>query len=198
MDTTPDHSNRIASLLGRIFHPYFISILTVLIILSNLSLSEALRWSALVLILVLVPGILLIMYLRRQDRQIYQRKTRTPVYLVVLVSVLICVGVLHILNAPDVLIACIATLAIWLPVQLLVNTFVTKISTHVAVIAGCSTALWYLGKLDKPILALALLVAILITMWSRITTKNHTYLQVMLGLIVGAGSVLVAFPLLLG
>ena len=198
MDTTPDHSNRIASLLGRIFHPYFISILTVMIILSNLSLSEALRWSALVLILVLVPGILLILYLRRQDKQIYQRKTRTPVYLVVLASVVICVGVLYILDAPKVLIACIATLAIWLPVQLLINTFITKISTHVAVIAGCSTALWYLDKLDSPAFALLAVLAVVLTMWSRITTKNHTYLQVTLGLLVGGGSVLVAFPLLLG
>ena len=198
MDTTPDHSNRIASLLGRIFHPYFISILTVMIILSNLSLSEALRWSALVLILVLMPGILLILYLRRQDKQIYQRKTRTPVYLVVWASVLICVGVLHILDAPDVLIACIATLAIWLPVQLLINTFMTKISTHVAVIAGCSTALWYLDKLDSPAFALLAVLAVVLTMWSRIMTKNHTYLQVTLGLLVGGGSVLVAFPLLLG
>lgn len=198
MDITPDHSNRIASLLGHIFHPYLISILTVIIILSNLSVSEALRWSVLVAFLVLVPGILLIRYLRRQDRQIYQRKTRTPVYLVVWASVLICVGVLHILDAPTVLIACISTLAIWLPVQLLVNTFVTKISTHVAVIAGCSTALWYLDKLDSPAFALFVLCAVLLTMWSRITTKNHTYLQVTLGLLVGGGSVLVAFPLLLG
>lgn len=197
-DRIPDTSNRFAFLVGRVFHPYLVAVIALLAVLSNLTLVEALGWSALVFAMVLLPGILTVAYLRRQDKRIYQRKTRGPVYIVVLVSILICLVVLTLWDAPEVLVACIATLAVWLPLQLLINTFVTKISTHIAVLAGCLTALWYLDIINTPLLIAAALVALVLTMWSRMTTKDHTLAQVVLGLLVGAGSVLAAFPLLLG
>ncbi|MEQ8677205.1 MAG: hypothetical protein RLP44_08640 [Aggregatilineales bacterium] len=197
-DPVPEHRNRFAYWIGRIFHPYVVCIPTLFAVLYDLTLRNAVVWSMLVLILVLVPGISMIVYLRRQDRWVYQRQTRGPIYAVVWASVLFCLIVLLVLDAPDVLAACIATLCVWVPVQWLINYFVTKISTHMAVIGGCGTALWWLGILDTPVLQLAVIGIALLTMWSRIETKNHTLAQVMLGLLVGSGSVLVAFPLLLG
>jgi hypothetical protein len=197
IDLIPDNRNRIAYWLGRIFHPYFVCIPTLLAVLNGLGWQDALAWSALVLLLVLGPGIVFISYLRRQEKWIYQRQTRGPVYIVVWLSVLFCVAVLLLLDAPRVLAACIATLAVWLPLQLLFNTYVTKISTHAAVLAGCATGLWWLGKLQSPLLQVAIIAIMLLTLWSRLTTKNHTLFQFALGLLVGGGSVLIAFPLLL-
>lgn len=197
-DPVPEHTNRLAYWIGRIFHPYIVCIPILFAVLSDLSWRDAVVWSGLVLMLVLVPGITMILYLRTQDRWVYQRQARGPIYAIVWLSVLFCLLVLLILDAPDVLSACIATLCIWVPVQWLINQYVTKISTHMAVIGGCGTALWWLGILDTPVLQLAVVGIALLTMWSRIETKNHTPAQVVLGLLVGSGSVLVAFPLLLG
>lgn len=198
LDPIPEHHNRFAYWIGRIFHPYIVCIPTLFAVLSELRWQDAFLWSGLVLILVLAPGISLILYLRTQDRWVYQRQTRGPIYAVVWASVLFCLVVLLLLDAPDVLAACITTLCIWVPLQWLINHYVTKISTHMAVIGGCGTALWWLGILDTPILQIAVVLIALITMWSRIETKNHTPAQVVLGFIVGSGSVLVAFPVLLG
>ena len=197
-DPTPRHDNRIAYWLGRIFHPYLICIPTLLAVLSDLTGREAVQWSLLVLAFVLVPGMVMIRVLQRQDRWVYQRQTRGPIYLVGWVSVLICTGLLVLLNAPDVLIACTATLAVWIPVQALINQFVTKISTHMGVIGGCGTALWWLGHVDTTALQIALIGIALLTMWSRIQTQNHTLLQAVMGVLVGGGAVLAVFPLLLG
>ena len=69
-------------------------------------------------------------------------------------------------------------------------------SGHVftAVVSGCFTGLLVLGKLDSTALIATGLAIIALTIWARIVTKNHTPLQVTLGLVVGAGSVLVVFP----
>lgn len=61
-DPVPDHSNRMASLLGRIFHPAIIAIPTLLIVLSELGWNEALRWSLLALPIVLIPGLIAVSF----------------------------------------------------------------------------------------------------------------------------------------
>ena len=80
---------------------------------------------------------------------------------------------------------------------MVINTYVTKVSTHVAVAAGCATGLLLLGKLDSLLLQLAALTIVGLIIWARVTTRNHTVAQVLLGLLVGTGSVLGVFPLLL-
>lgn len=108
-----------------------------------------------------------------------------------------CLGALIALQAPRILIAGLTVLIIWLPAQILVNRYVTKVSAHAAVLAGCMTGLLLIGKLNHPIvLALVLLVTI-ITMWSRVVTKNHTAAQVVMGFLLGALPVLIVFPLML-
>src|SRR5262245_23987120 len=89
IDPVPENHNHIASLLGRIFHPAIVAIPTQLIILSEIGWNEALRWSLLVLPIVLVPGLIAIFILERRGRMAYQRKTRTPLYIVAWISVII-------------------------------------------------------------------------------------------------------------
>lgn len=197
-DPIPDHTNRVAYILGRVFHPAIICIPTLALILSDLPLLDAILWTVLVAGIVTVPGLITIALLKRQDRYVYQRQTRCPVYIVAWLSVVTCSVVIWLLDGPVTLRICVATLAVWLPVQLLINTYYTKISTHVAVAVGCATGLWMLEKLNTLFLQVTVLVIVLLTIWARVTTRNHTVQQVILGLMVGAGSVLVVFPLLQG
>lgn len=194
----PDNSHRLAHRVGQVLHPYLIPIPTLLLVLNDYPPGEVLAWSLLVLVLVLLPGIGLAYVFERKGKPIYRRHNRGPIYGVGWVSVLVCVLVLLAFDAPRVLIASVGTLAVWLPVQMLVNAAFTKISTHMAVIAGCFVGIWYLDKVETIWLATVMVALIVLTGWARIVTKNHTPLQVVLGVVVGAGSVLVAFPLLLG
>ncbi len=198
MDVVPDNRHRLAYWIGRILHPYLLGLPTLVVILKDLSLSEIVLWSVLILGLLLIPGLLLEAYLRRQQQFIYQRRTRDPLYLTGWVSTLVCLGLLVLLRAPVVLIACLLTLAIWVPAQWLINRYLTKLSTHAAVAAGCASALWLLGELGTPALQILIVGLVAITMWARVVTKNHTVTQVILGLLVGILPVLIVFPLVLG
>lgn len=198
VDVTPDNTNKLAYLMGRIFHPYLICIPTVLILLGDLPLGETVKWTLLVLSFVLIPLMLASAYMVTQHRRhIYQRSTRGPIYLVFFLSVLACLALLIIFNAPRILIACFVTLVIWAPIQLLINRYMTKISTHAGVVAACSTGLLLAGKLNHPLLVGFLALIVVVTMWSRVETKNHTVPQVLLGFLVGALAVLIVFPLVL-
>jgi membrane-associated phospholipid phosphatase len=108
-----------------------------------------------------------------------------------------CLALLVIFNAPRILVACFVALVIWAPIQLLINRYVTKISTHAGVVAACSTGLLLAGKLNHPILLALMIVIAVVTLWARVETKNHTVPQVLLGFLVGALAVLVVFPLML-
>jgi hypothetical protein len=197
-EITPDNRNRVALVIGRIFHPYLICIPTLFAVLEGFSWASAIQWTLLILTLVLGPGLSVAFYLKRRGRFVYQRTTRTPLYLIGWASVLVCLAVLKVLNAPVVLIACLAALAVWVPLQLLINTFVTKLSAHAAVAAGCYTTLLLLGRLDSQWLQVGLLALVVLTLWSRIATRNHSLSQVVLGLLLGTLPVLLVFPLILG
>ena len=96
-----------------------------------------------------------------------------------------------------VLQASVSTLAVWIPAQLTINHFFTKISIHAGVMAGCVTALVFLQVLH-PIVQAMLILMVPLVLWSRHVTKNHTLTQLLLGLLVGGGSVLIVFPWFLG
>src|SRR5688500_8671943 len=114
IDVTPDNTNKLAYLMGRIFHPYLICIPTVFILLGDIPIGEAAKWALLVLSIILTPLILASAYIEiRHRRYIYQRSTRGPIYLVFFLSVLACLALLVVFNAPRILIACFVTLVIW-------------------------------------------------------------------------------------
>lgn len=196
-DQVPNREQRFAGIVGRILHPYWMPIPTLLAILSDLPTSEALKWSIVVLAITLLPGMIAAALLQNKGHALYKRKIRGPLYLVGWVSVLACLVVVLQFDAPRVLVACVATLAVWLPVQWAVNHWVTKVSAHAAVATGCVVALVLLGKVANPVLGLILLVAVIITLWARVVTRNHTIPQVLLGVLIGALPVLIVFPLAL-
>jgi hypothetical protein len=163
-DNAPDHSNKFAFLIGRIFHPFLVIMPTLFAVLSDLSLAEAAKWMLIVLGIVLTPGILINTYIGyRYKKYVYEREIRGPLYMIGLLSGLACLAALIILQAPRILIAGLTVLIVWLPAQMLVNRYVTKISAHAGVLAGCLTGLLLIGKLNHPIL-LALVVTVTITL----------------------------------
>jgi len=192
-DTMPDNSKRIAYFIGLTLHPATIAISTLLILLWGLPLGDTIRWTALVAGVVLIPIFATTAYLQRQDQYTYQRLSRKPIYLIAWIDVAICLGLILIFNGPTILGICMATLLVWLPLQLGINQYVTKISIHMAVAAGCFSALWFVGKLT-PLITVICIAFLLLLGWARIQTKNHTIGQVVFGCIVGLGSVLLVFP----
>ncbi len=196
-DPTPDTRNRFAVLVGRILHPFLLPIPTVLAILSDLPLGEALKWSALAIAIVLVPSIVATVFVKRRGYLLHLRRSRDVLYPFGWLCVLVCLIVLRGLNAPLALIACMGALLVWAPLQWAINRWVTKISAHAAVAAGCFTGLLMLGKLANPVILLVLLGLIVLTLWARVVTHNHTHTQVIMGVLVGALPVLVVFPLVL-
>lgn len=196
-DPTPDQSKTLARWIGRILHPYLLPIPTLIILLYGLPWQDVVAWLILVVGIVLLPAVAYAAYLERRGQHLYQRETRDPLYLIGWVSVLICLALIVELHAPEVLIACVAALAIWAPLQGLINARVTKISGHTAVATGCYVGLLLAGKLPTLPLQIGLLILVAVIIWARVTTRNHTLQQVVLGVLVGALPVLIVFPLVL-
>lgn len=196
-DVLPDRERTIANLIGRIFHPAVVALPTLILILGDLGWQSALQWSAITLPILLIPGTLLVIYLRSRGRETYQRATRTPLYIAAWFSVVGAIVLTLALDAPRVLVACLALLAIWLPIQLAVNTYVTKISTHGAVITGCIMALFVLNKLPNAAVQLIAIGIVVLVGWARVHDRSHTLTQVVLGIAVAVAIVLLVFPIVL-
>ena len=75
VDVIPDKTKPLPNLIGRVFHPAILAIPTLIIALSDLGWAEALRWGAITLPIILLPGTLLVAYLRTRGRHSYQRST---------------------------------------------------------------------------------------------------------------------------
>jgi len=195
-DPTPDHSNKFAVWIGRVLHPYILPLPTTLIMLNDLPILHVLGWMALTISLILLPSLAFVTYIRRKGGELYRRRTRGPIYIFGWLCVLLCLAVIALLGAPPVLIASVGALAVWVPLQWGINTWVTKISGHAAVAAGCFTTLVILDKLELGLIAIAFLL-VLAAIWARLVTKNHSAVQIILGVLVGTLPVLVIFPLML-
>jgi membrane-associated phospholipid phosphatase len=197
IDVKPTKDHPIAYWIGRLFHPAMIAVPTLIIILQGFTLIEIIGWTSFITGIVVVPGLLLVRQLEKQERYTYQRRTRDVLYITAFLCTLLCLLLLNALKAPQVLSVCVAALSVWIPVQFLINRYFTKISTHAAVAAGCGMGLYQLGHLPTPLLQAAILLLILLVCLARIITRNHTVVQVALGAFVGGGIALVVFSLLL-
>lgn len=193
MDPIPESHHRLAVWIGQVFHPYVICVPIGLLLLTPLPPCEALAWLLLLVTLILPPLLLIGVIQRRRGRALYQRSARTPVYLTFILSLLVGWGLLTAGNAPAILKACVLALLVWVPGQLLINRFVTKLSTHAAVVAGCASGLLVLGRVT-PLSALLIGGVVLSTLWARVVTRHHTWSQVVLGALLGVLPVLLVFP----
>jgi membrane-associated phospholipid phosphatase len=160
-------------------------------------LLEAIGWIALTGLITIGPTIGVIMYLRRQDKHVYQREVRLPIYGVAWISLGLCALLLWFLDAPERLFACVVAAMVWIPIQAGVNEFYTKISGHTAFSMGVLVGLLMLGELDTMLLKGLAAAIVLLVAWARHVTKNHTPLQIVLGWLVAGVSVGVSFWIIL-
>ncbi len=195
-DPTPHNRNRLGRLIGRITHPLVIFLPTLVVVLRETPIREALGWLALIALVILIPAGLLLRRARQQGRHTYQRETRHLIYLTFWLGMVGCTILAVLLDAPERLVFSLLSLCVWVPLQALVNARVTKISIHVAVVSGIALVLILMGELDSVSWNLAAVGVVAATAWARIVTGHHSLVQVGLGIVVSVSSVLTAFALL--
>lgn len=192
-DPMPINDNRLAYWAGRVIHPYWLPTPTLMILMNDYPLGEVLGWLALASLIVLVPCVIAVVVFQARGYALHQRGIRRPLYVLGIILLLLCLLVLLALQAPPVLIACVISGLIWAPLQAVINAFVTKISGHAAVAAGCAVGLLVSGKITSGVAAVVIVGLAFAVMWARVRTHNHTLAQVISGALVGALPVLLVF-----
>jgi hypothetical protein len=196
-DPVPHNGNRLGYWLGLIFHPFAVFIPALVVVLKDTEPLVAVGWVVFMAVIILAPALTLIQLARRKGRYTYQRGMRHPLYIVFWASMVLCVGLAVVLEAPDRLVFSLLALVVWVPLQAVINAQLTKISAHTAVVTGILTALFLMGDLDSPLLMLGGVGIVSATSWARVVTGHHTALQVSLGIVVSVSSVVIAYLLVL-
>jgi membrane-associated phospholipid phosphatase len=112
------------------------------------------------------------------DIWVSDRATRTPFYIVAILGYLGGVILFHILHYDMFFLLSIAYGSVT-TVMLLVNS-ITKVSTHMAGVAGPLTALTFVFGWNT----LPLFLLIPLVMWARLKMKAHSYVQLLAGTII--------------
>lgn len=196
-DPVPHNNNRLGYWLGMIFHPFTVFIPALIVVLKDTEPLVAVGWVVFMAVIILVPALTLIRLARRRGRYTYQRGMRHPLYGVFWASMVLCVGLAELLDAPGRLVFSLLALVVWVPLQAVINARLTKISVHTAVVTGILTALLLMGDLNSPLLVIGAAGIVCATAWARVVTGHHSVLQVSLGIIVSIISVGAAFGLML-
>ncbi|NLF76529.1 MAG: hypothetical protein GX573_12605 [Chloroflexi bacterium] len=195
-DPVPHNGNRVGYWLGRIFHPFTVFIPALVVVLKDTEPLVAVGWVVFIAVLILVPALMLIHLARRKGRYTYQRRMRHPLYIVFWASMVLCVGLAVVLEAPERLVFSLLALVIWVPLQAIINARLTKISAHAAVVTGILTALCLMGDLSSPFRMVGAVGVVFATAWARVVTGHHSVLQVCLGIAVSAIAVGAAFEVM--
>ncbi|HEX3050375.1 MAG TPA: hypothetical protein VHP83_06960 [Aggregatilineaceae bacterium] len=195
-EVIPHNRNRLGVWISRATHPLIIFIPTLIIVLKNTPLLEALGWISFIALLIFVPATILLRRLKQQGKQTYQREARHLIYVTFWVCMVMSTLLALVLGAPSRLLFSLLCLCIWVPLQYAVNARFTKISVHVAVISGIMLALLLMGELSSIPWLIGAIGVVLATAWARLVTGHHSLLQVSLGITVSTISVLLAFGLL--
>jgi len=185
---------KLAKLTSNILNPFLISFVVVVLLAveSTDSAGEALKWSAISLVLSVLPIFAVVISMVRQKKLdgifINPRQQRHVVYILASVLGVIGCGVLWYCGAPKLLaVAFIAGLAA-IVVFMAINCF-WKISLHTAFMSGSVTIITMLyGGLGA--LTILLLLPVI---WARIRLKQHSPAQVVAGALLSAAIVLAVF-----
>jgi len=195
-DPVPHNGNRLGYWLGMIFHPFTVFIPALVVVLKDTEPPVAVGWVVFMAVIILVPALTLIHLARRQGRYTYQREMRHPLYIVFWASMVLCVGLAKLLQAPERLVFSLLALVVWVPLQAVINARLTKISAHTAVVTGILAALFLMGDLNSPFLIIGAVGMVTATAWARVVTGHHTLLQVSLGIVGSTAAVAAAFTLM--
>lgn len=191
--------DRLARLLSNVFHPFLVSLITLILViyLDGTPLLDAIKWTVIGFGIVILPlTIYLIINVRRgrySDWSISIREQRHTIYVLAGICFVILVLTFIWAGAPSIALACLYAALPTVAIAAVINRLVTKISLHAVAMAGCAAALYWVS----PLLGVLLALAGIGVSWARMRLKHHTLAQILLGWGVAAGSVFVVFGLYL-
>jgi len=187
---------QIANLTSNILNPFLVSLVVILLLSfeSTSSISDAIKWSLILIAVSILPVFLIIVYLVHNQKLegifVSPRRQRNKIYLLASVCAVVSCIILLYLGAPLVLVATfvagLSAILIFTCVNLL-----WKISLHIAFIAASVTVLIILyGSIGTVTAVLLPPIA-----WARIELEHHSLAQVAAGAILAALIVVVVFYL---
>lgn len=193
----PGRGYDLGMLLSQIFHPVFVSIVTLFLVglYAAPSTLQGFGWAALCTAIQVIPtAAFFALRLRRgaySDNDVSVRHQRTELYIVGIVSMAAGAVALTLLHAPAAFVkTTVAGLLITL-ICLLINS-IWKISVHSATLASAATVASIFSTL---IGGTAWLCAFAVG-WARVRTGNHTLSQVLAGFAVATACVIAVFQIL--
>ncbi len=130
------------------------------------------------------------------DINVSKREQRPLLFTIGMVLALVYFATLFLFHAPQILLIGTTTIFLGLIVLGIVNRF-TKASGHLAVLSAFITFL----IISEGWKALIIILLIPLLSWARIKTKNHTFVQTILGTLVGSITIItlyVIFKYILG
>lgn len=191
--------DHIAKAISNIFHPFVVVIPTMVIamIAQRNTLWQSLFWTILSVCIVIFP-MLFVIYAgvrsgRFTDASISIREQRSSLYTLAAFLLVLLLAILIFGQAPLILIACLSSAILSTLTGFAINQRFTKLSLHSIGMAGSTTVLLVV----VPMLGLAMTIFALLVGWARIRLKHHTPLQILIGWMVSAFSVLIVFYLFL-
>ena len=178
---------QIANLVSNILNPFLVSLVIILLLSfeSTRSPLDALRWSAILVAISIVPVYSVVVYFSRNDRLgsrfINVRKQRTKIYLLAGICALVGCVILIYLEAPLILLATFVAGLSATVIFMGINLW-WKISLHAAFIAASVILLVILyGSLGTVTVMLLPLVG-----WARVELGHHSLAQVTTGAFLAA------------
>lgn len=183
--------DKTARFLSRVFHPFIISVPAgiMFLYLSEISILNSLKWILVSTCFTILPtAFFMKAHPDYHLRDINSRESRNMLYIIGLIEITVLTGVLSLMNAPRLIITLCYSLILLTSVGAIINRM-TKISLHVGVLTGFSTALMFLSL---PIGLSGFIITVL-TSWSRLRLKRHTVQQIALGMLVPGVCISVIF-----
>lgn len=191
----PVDVNKVALWLSRVFHPFLIAPLSIILVLYLAvgSVEVALKWALICVAFVVLPAALfLYSQLKRgtvSDADLTAREHRYGLYAFGGACLLACLAYLYWARAPEILIAALIAAVLANGIAMAVNRLGFKISVHVGTLAGIVVAL---GYLSLPLAMVVGLIAVAVS-WARKVLKRHTWAQIVLAWAVAAGCTIGVF-----
>lgn len=187
---------QIANLTSNILNPFLVSLAVILLLsfTSTSSISEALKWSLILITVSILPVFSVIVYLVRNQKLegifVSPRRQRNKIYLLAsFCAVAGCIVILY-LGAPLVLVVSLVAGLSAMIVFTCIN-LLWKISVHTAFVAASVTVVIILyGSIGTVTAVLIPPIA-----WSRIELEHHSITQVVAGALLAALIVVVVFYL---
>lgn len=187
--------DKLALLISQAFHPFIISVPAGLIFLylAKINFLESMKWISISAIMTILPTALFMKFHPDYKiRDINSREHRNLLYLIGILELCILTALLWFLEAPEIIIILSYSLILLMLTGIIINRF-TKISLHVGVLSGFSTAISFLS-LNIGVLCFTATFGVA---WSRLRLERHTIQQVMLGLVIPASCIAVVFQVLI-